>query len=224
MMKEKIMMKRNVIAWGVSLAFGAVAVSSLAAESSNVLENPGFEDATITDMAKAYPALLERRVEIAADRSAPMPTGWNLNENDGWKEGEGCVFKYLEGEPGKEVFQGNRAVYFASNDRATICGKQLKVADAPSPDEPTLKLHGPNRFSFYAKGSGQLSVRGYTYGNKEPNVFSEYTVAPKTFELTGEWQKYEGTIEFPYEGVLSCAFALVVKGEATVDEVELIGF
>jgi hypothetical protein len=190
----------------------------------NVLKNPGFEDMTIKNVEKAYPVLFERGVSLPTGPSVPMPSGWTLNEHDGWYQGKACAFQYAGGEPGKEVFKGKRAVYLASSARATISGNAVKVAGAPSADEPTLQLHKPNRFSFYAKGSGQISAGGYTYGDKKPNKYDDRIVTPASFTLTGEWQKYEGTIEFPYEGVGSFVFVLAAKGEATVDELELIGF
>lgn len=213
-------MKRNLV---FALAFGAVSMSARAENEANVLENPGFEEATLVDADKKYDVLIERGVEMPRGDSVPMPLGWTLNEVDGWAAGKGCIFQYVEGKPGKEVFKGERAVYFASKDRATIFGKPAPVAAAPDPDHATLQLHKPNRFSFYAKGSGKLSVRVYTYGDKVPPQYGDFTVTPAVFDLTDEWQKYEGSIEFTYAGVRSCAFALSVMGEATVDELEMVG-
>ena len=190
----------------------------------NVLKDPGFEDITMKNVEKTYAVLLERGVSLPTGSSVPMPAGWTLNENDGWYKGKACVFKYIQGEPGKDVFTGKRAIYLASSERATISGNVVKVANAPSLDEPTMQLLKPNRFSFYAKGSGQISAGGYTYGDKNPNKYDDRLVTPVTFALTGEWQKYEGTIEFTYENIGSFAFVLAVKGEATVDDLELIGY
>jgi hypothetical protein len=190
----------------------------------NVLKNPGLEDITMKNVEKTYAVLLERGVSLPTGSSVPMPTGWTLNESDGWYKGKACVFKYVEGEEGKDVFAGKRAIYLASSERATISGNTVKVANAPSLDEPTLQLLKPNRFSFYAKGKGQISAGGYTYGDKKPNKYDDRIVTPATFALTGEWRKYEGTIEFIYENIGSFAFVLAVKGEATVDDLELIGY
>ena len=190
----------------------------------NVLKNPGFEDITMKNVEKTYAVLLERGGSLQTGSSVPMPAVWTLNENDGWYKGKACVFKYVEGEPGKDVFTGKRAVYLASSERATISANGVKVANTSSLDEPTLQLLKPNRFSFYAKGSGQISAGGYTYGDKKPNKYDDRLVTPATFTLTDKWQKYEGTIEFPYEVVGSFAFVLAVKGEAAVDDLELIGY
>jgi len=216
-------MKKNLV---LALVCGAVTMSSMAEDgaSRNVLENPGFEDVAITDVDNTYGELLERGVEMSAGSSVPMPAGWRLNDRDGWYKGKACVFRYVEGEPGKEVFKGHRAVYLASSLRATISGKQVKVTDSPRPDEPTVQLQKANHFSFYAKGSGQISAGGYTFGDKDPAKYDDRTVTPETFKLTEEWQKYEGTIELTYDGIGAFVFVLVVKGEATVDEVELIGY
>ncbi|MFA6175487.1 MAG: hypothetical protein WC765_02785 [Phycisphaerae bacterium] len=210
----------------VIFAIGASSISSMAEDaiSRNVLKNPGFEDVEMQDVDTTYAELLERGVEMSAGSSVPMPAGWRLNDRDGWYKGKACVFRYVEGEPGKEVFKGHRAVYLASSLRATISGKQVKVTDSPRPDEPTVQLQKANHFSFYAKGSGQISAGGYTFGDKDPAKYDDRTVTPETFKLTEEWQKYEGTIELTYEGIGAFVFVLVVKGEATVDEVELIGY
>ena len=220
-------MKKDLFLLVFGLAFGVSSISSMSADSGNlnVLKNPGFEEVTIlTDVDKKYAVLFERGVKMPTGSSVPMPTVWTVNENDGWYKGKDCVFKYVEGEPGKEVFKGKHAIYLASSDLATIYGNNVKVSKTPSPDGQTLQLLKPNRFSFYAKGSGQISAGGYTYGDKKPNKYDDRLVTPETFTLTGEWQKYEGTIEFPYEGVGAFAFVLIVKGEATIDEVELIGY
>ncbi len=190
----------------------------------NVLKNPGFENITIMNVEKMYPVLFKRGVNISAGPLVPMPTGWSLNKYDGWQKGKACAFKCIEGKPGKEVFTGKRAVRLASNTRATISGKPVKVVETLNLKEPTLQLHKPNRFSFYAKGVGAISVGGYTYGDKKPNKYNDYIITPKTFTLTEKWQKYEGTIKFCYKGVRSFTFVVAVKGEATVDEVKLIGY
>ncbi|MFA6480897.1 MAG: glycosyl hydrolase family 28-related protein, partial [Victivallaceae bacterium] len=94
----------------------------------NVLKNPGFEDITVRNVEKTYAVLFERGVDMQTGSSVPMPAVWTLNEHDGWYKDKGCVFKYVEGEPGKEVFTGKRAVYLASSARATISGNMVKVA------------------------------------------------------------------------------------------------
>jgi hypothetical protein len=58
---------------------------------------------------------------------------------------------------------------------------------------------------------------------KEYEVLNNLIVKPDIFTLTEEWKKYEGTIEFNHERIGSFDFVLAVKGEATVDELELIG-
>jgi len=57
----------------------------------------------------------------------------------------------------------------------------LKVAKIPSLDEPTLQLDKPNRFRFYAKGTGQISAGGSTFGDKNPNNYRDYTSTPASF-------------------------------------------
>jgi hypothetical protein len=191
----------------------------------NLLVNPGFEEVDAVDVNKIYAPLLTRGVELPTGETVPMPKTWGPNPGDGWLAGQKGVFRFVEGEAGKEVHSGKRAVYLSCRGHASLAGGgNLRVQEEALPDQPSISLTKPNRFSVWAKGSGRLMVYVYTYDKRASGIYNKTKSTPSEFTLTDSWQKYEGVIEITSADVGHCIFVVsVAGGEATVDEVELVG-
>ena len=188
----------------------------------NLLANAGFEEVEAVDINKTYADILTRGGDMPTGESLPMPKGWGPNPGDGWLAGQKGVFRFIEGETGIQVHSGKRAVLLSSRGHAVVAGGGwLRVQKGAIPDQPSLSLTQPNRFSVWAKGRGKLMVYVYTYDKKRGNIYNKTKSTPTEFALAGSWQKSEGVLEFVSPEVGYCVFVVSVDGgEATVDDVE----
>lgn len=202
----------------------AAAVPVVPQEHTKLLANPGFEEVEEVNVDKNYADILTRGGDMPTGEAVAMPKVWGPNPGDGWIAGQKGVFRFVAGEPGKGVHSGKRAIFLACRAHAAFAGGgNLRVQDEALPDQPSLSLTKPNRFSVWAKGSGKLMVYAYTYDRKRGNIYGKVKSTPTEFALSDSWQKYEGVLEFVSPEVGYCVFVVSVDGgEVTVDDVEIL--
>jgi len=192
----------------------------------NLVKNGGFEEEqkVNTEQQQPYVELLARFVDIEQGEFVAMPVGWTPNVSDGWLKGQASALRYVRGEPGKDVHGGTRALMISSKNHAAVMDGRVAVESERIPGQPSLKLNGPNRFSIYAKGTGNLMVYAYTYDKRGLNIYGKVKSSPDKFVLTDTWTKCEGTIEFTGPEVGYCILVIAAgNGAATIDDAELFG-
>jgi len=196
---------------------------------SNLLSNPGFEISRKTRIYPDSPApwgeLLNRGVQIKTGDAVPMPIAWLPNPSSGWKKDSNASYRLVTGQPGQAVHTGNHALYVSSTRHADVMsGVGFYIREHPEDfaQKKTLPIGEPFSFSFFAKGQGTVACRLYTYP-VDQTAYGLYKAMPTQFTLTDQWQKYEGTLMFTHPGPMYDArFVIqILKGEATLDDVEL---
>ena len=225
-------MERMMMAAGVFAAIMTALVSSgnAAAPAQNILINPGFEESAKVDVAKTYEALLAKGADIPKGSEVDWPVGVWLSAGDGWYENAKNVFRYVRGEAGKEVHSGTRAIFLSSTvEAALVCGRGNgpwpRFVPVRAPAEPALNNNmliagKPNRFSVWAKGSADISVRFYTY-NEKTIIPGKYAVDPAVFLPSEQWQEFSGTVTFGPEVKYVLLVVAVSDGQAVIDDAAL---
>lgn len=206
-------------------------VSPLCAqEKTNLLANGGFEKSIETNMGpdnSQYKPLFERKVTLPTGERALMPDSVYLNPADGWA-GAGNRFEYVEGKPGDAVHSGARAVRIVSPNGASAIALtgQISVVEGLGLEDGAVQVGTPVPFSFFAKGTGTLTVNCYMYGAKGVGIYDYAkcrTVEPAEFVISegAGWRKQEGTMRINCPEVQHILLVIAVRGEVTVDDVIL---
>ena len=202
----------------------------------NIVSNPGFENnkPVAINVSAATPSeweIIAKRggYDIETGDQVLIPVSWGLNPSDGWdehpdKHSYTGKFRYVTGKPGEEVHSGEHAVFISSNTHATlVSGARFSVIPKieNTGKKPVLPLKEPFYFSFYAKGKGSISCYVYTYLLAGKTNYKARKVAPESFILTDQWQKFEGTMQFTDPDVVGASGVVfgVDDGEATIDDV-----
>ena len=196
----------------------------------SLIANAGFEEHLPTDVSAANAAfapLFERKVQMPAGAQVPMPRHVSLNPADGWPDAA-CGFEYFEGEPGKEVHAGRRAIRILSpaHYSAVVIGRALPVGRGLSLSDSALVVGASHSLSFYAKGEGSVAATVYLYDEKTAGLYSldrTRCVSPPAIDLpreaAQEWQRCEVAVQIPYPEVHSVQLVLRVRGNVTLDDV-----
>jgi len=212
-----------------SVCFTAIAGIFLAGAQlsgqENLLYNPGFEKSKPVNIRKDAPApwgdLVQRGIEIEQGDAVRMPVGWEPTSWGGWSKGS---FMYVAGQEGREVHRGTRAICIQTKTGAYVVSKvgfSVAGEEEGLEGKRVLPLKKPFSFSFFGKGDGKVSCYLCTY-LVERESYSAEKVTPAEFNMTGEWKKYEGIIEFTDPDVIGAFFVIVASsGTVTVDDVAL---
>jgi hypothetical protein len=217
-------------------AFFFLAAWAPAEDIRNFIDNGGFEELAPQRPANKdqnYRTLVERDVAFPRDAEA-MPESVALNPGQGWMNDQ-YIFQYVQGTPGAEVHSGSSAIKITSpiRESAVILGKVLrgKVIPVVKRDDAlagAIQVSRPYKYSFDAKGQG--SVRAILYMYESVDVlrnlydYAQFqTVEPTSHEIgeSGQWNEYTGTVTLNSEQVGAVLFVLLVKGEVSIDDVQL---
>jgi len=162
------------------------------------------------------------RVGLGAGGQEPLPKDWTPNPNAGWAPGSRSRAALITDPSGKELRSGTNAILLGSDQYAVLLS-DAPIAVSDDPWDRELSLTKPNRFSFWAKGSGRLTLSLTTY-LKVGVQYNACRATPAEINLDSAWKKYEGTLEFTDAGVVEArCFLRVTGGEAVVDGVEIRG-
>jgi len=217
-------MDRRLLMAGLLIAGWTALGGGMAVAAENLVKNPGFELSQPVNVDRDMKEFVSRGVDLLKGTAVPMPAGWSLNVSDGWSKEGKDLFRYVAGEAGKEVHSGTHAIRIGSGVHAVVYVESMAtVVPEAGANKNVLLLNKPNKFSFWAKGKGQVMIYAYTYLAEGEN-YSARTVTPAMFNTTDDWQKYDGAIEFTNPKVVSSRIVVCIsQGDVTIDDVAWYG-
>jgi hypothetical protein len=198
---------------------GTDSTAAAAPSTVNAVANGDFEVVHNVDKANDgyYKALISRGVTFPADPLL-LPDQWYMNAGDGWDGGNGFA-ELITGTPGEEVYSGKYALHINMPKWSACYTDGLPVMrEGAGMDMREGILGIPIRFSFYAKGNGAIRVYSYPYTTISTILYGTFDVTPTVFTVTGQWQKYEGTLTFNSPNVVRCSMVVSFSGDVTVDQ------
>jgi len=222
-------------------AFFLLGAWAQAEDARNFIDNSGFEELAPPLPEKAYENIWKQNYRnlvqhdvIFPHTGEEMPQSVMLNSTGGWGNDE-CIFAYLQGSPGGEVHSGNRAIKITSPIKESgiifgkpISGKPIPVVKGEASAAGVIQAGRPYKYSFYAKGQGSVQAIFVMYESVEVlKGLYDYarfqTVEPTRHEIseTDQWTECTGTVTMNSEEVGAVLLALVVKGDVSIDDVQL---
>jgi hypothetical protein len=173
-------------------------------------------------------------VQLETGPAVTLPVWWEPDHGNGWAKGSPRAFRYLTGQAGGEVRSGSHALFVAAGRgvASVMATRRLSVVEdlGTAGTRQALPLKTPCYFRFFAKGSGTMACRLYTYPFAREN-YGLYEATPDRFVLSAAWQEYAGALrftnleQFTEPGRVADSGAIfvleVIDGAASIDDVGL---
>ncbi len=211
------------------------------AQDTNLLKNPDFEGSITLNIDRLYKEAANGVIQLPKGPMAAMPVGVWLNLRHGWMEvKKSAGFEYLTGQPGRQVHSGQHAIKVFSPELfvGVMVGGgpevsrgggpnliRIAVRDVAGSDEQVVALNKPYRFSFFAKGIGEVMPLYYSYTSLEclPPSTPSYKTEPVVVKIDDEnvWKQYEVVITVINPDVVAVQPTMVIKGEVSLDDLAL---